>query len=103
MYEALLERRGGPMAYAVLMEFDVDLETHKKIGEAAGQEPIAGMLVHAAGPSDRGVYSLDVWESKDDADRFFAERLMPAMQGLGMEGGPPLSVQEWDLPFVVRG
>ena len=91
------------MAYAVMMEFDVDLDTHKKLGEATGHDPVKGMIVHAAGTSERGVYSLDVWESKDDADRFFAERLMPAMQTLGIEGGPPLSVQEWDLPFVLRG
>lgn len=91
------------MAYAVLMEFDVDLDTHKKIGEATGAEPAKGLIVHAGGPSERGVYSLDVWESKEDADRFFAERLMPAMQRLGFEGGPPLSMQEFDMPYVLRG
>ena len=86
-----------------MMEFDVDLEGHKKIGEAIGDEPVKGMIIHAAGTSERGVYSLDVWESKEDSDRFFAERLMPAMQNLGIEGGPPLSAQEWDLPYVLRG
>ena len=91
------------MAYAVIMEFDADLEAHKRISDAVGDEPIKGMIVHAAGTSPNGVYSLDVWESKEDSDRFFAERLMPAMQQLGIAGGPPLSVQEWDLPFVLKG
>ena len=91
------------MGYAVLMEFDVDLETHKKINDVLGDEPIDGMIVHAAGSSERGVYSLDVWESKAQADRFVGERLMPAIQALGIEGGPPLSFQEWDLPYVLRG
>ncbi len=91
------------MAYATLMEFDVDLETHIKIGEAVGGEPIKGLIVHAAGPSANGVQSLDVWETKDDSDRFFAERMMPAMQKLNLGGGPPLGVQEFELPVVIRG
>jgi hypothetical protein len=91
------------MAYAVLMEFDVDLDTHKKIGEATGTDPVKGLIIHAAGDSPNGVYSLDVWETKDDADRFFADRMMPALQALGIEGGPPLSVQDFEAPFVLRG
>ena len=91
------------MAYALIMEFDVNLDTHIRIGEAVGDEPIEGLIVHAGGASDRGVYSLDVWESKDAADRFLSERLMPAMQALGLAGGPPLSVEDHELPYVVRG
>jgi hypothetical protein len=91
------------MAYALIMEFDVDLDTHVKIGEAVGDEPIQGLIVHAGGASDRGVYSLDVWESKHAADQFLSERLMPAMQAMGLADGPPLSVEEHELPYVVRG
>ncbi|HVE98491.1 MAG TPA: hypothetical protein VNA12_04860 [Mycobacteriales bacterium] len=88
------------MAYAMVMEFDVDLDTHIKIGEALGDEPIKGLILHAAGPSERGVYSFDVWERKEDAGRFFSERMMPALEQLGIEGGPPLSQQEWELPYL---
>ena len=91
------------MAYAMLLEFDVDLETHMKIGDVLGDEPVKGLILHAAGPSERGVYSFDVWERKEDADQFFAERMMPALAQMGMEGGPPLSQQEWDLPYVWPG
>lgn len=88
------------MAYATVMEFDVDLDTHIKIGDALGDEPVKGLLLHAAGPSERGVYSLDVWESREDADQFFSDRMMPALEQVGIEGGPPLSHQEWALPYV---
>ena len=91
------------MAYALIMEFDVDLDTHIRIGEAVGDEPIEGLIVHAGGPTDRGVYSLDVWESKDAADRFISERLMPAVEAMGLAGGPPLSAEDHELPYVVRG
>jgi hypothetical protein len=91
------------MVYATIMEFDVDFDTHVKLGEAVGDAPVEGLILHAGGPSERGVHSLDVWESKEDSGRFFAERMMPALQQLGIEGGPPLSVQEFELPYVQRG
>ena len=79
------------MAFATLMEFDVDLDTHIKLGEAVGTEPIKGLILHAAGPSERGVHSLDVWETKEDSERFYVERMVPALKQMGVEGGPPLS------------
>jgi hypothetical protein len=91
------------MGYATVMEFDVDLDGHRKIVDAVGDDPIAGLIVHAAGSSAKGVRSIDVWESKEASDRFFAERLVPAMSKVGMGGGPPLSVEELDVPVVVRG
>ncbi|MDZ5619812.1 hypothetical protein [Nocardioides bizhenqiangii] len=91
------------MAYATLMEFDVDFDTHVKLSEAMGDAPIKGLILHAGGPSERGVHSLDVWESKEDSARFFAERMVPVLQQLGIEGGPPLSVQEFEMPLLQRG
>ena len=91
------------MSYASVAEFDVDLDTHRKIIEAVGDDPIAGLIVHAAGPCEAGVRSVDVWETKDDSDRFFAERLMPAMATLDLGGGPPVSFVDVDAPVVVRG
>ena len=91
------------MAYATLMEFDVDLDTHIKMGEIVGDAPIKGLILHAGGSSERGVNSLDVWESKEDSERFFTERLAPALEQMGIGEGPPLSFQEFELPHVVRG
>ena len=91
------------MGYATLMEFDVDLDTHRKIIEAVGDDPIPGLIVHAAGPSEAGVRSIDVWETKEQSDQFFAERLMPAMATLDISGGPPVSFEEVDVPIILRG
>ncbi len=49
------------------------------------------------------MHSLDVWESKEDSERLYAERMAPVLQQLGIEGGPPLSFQEFELPHVLRG
>ena len=91
------------MAFATLMEFDVDLDTHIKLGEAVGTEPIKGLILHAGGSSERGVHSLDVWETKEDSERFYVERMVPALRQMGVEGGPPLSYQEFELPHLLRG
>jgi len=91
------------MVYATLTEYDVDLDTHIKMGEAVGDGPFEGFILHAGGTSERGVHSLDIWESKEDAERFFNERMMPVLVELGVEGGPPLSFQEFDLPYTMRG
>jgi hypothetical protein len=91
------------VAYGTITEFDVDLDIHRKIIEAAGDDPIEGLIVHAAGPTDSGIRSIDIWETKEHADRFFGERLMPAMATLDIPGGPPLSHEELDLPVVLRG
>jgi hypothetical protein len=91
------------MAYATLIEFDVDLGTHIKISETVGDTPVSGLILHAGGPSEHGVHSLDVWESKEDSARFFAERMAPALRQLGIQGGPPLSYQEFELPYLMRG
>jgi hypothetical protein len=91
------------MAYAVLKEFDVDLDTHIGIGKAVGDAPVKGLILHAGGATERGVNSLDVWERKEDSERFFRERMLPALQRLGIQGGPPLSYQEFELPYLLRG
>jgi hypothetical protein len=91
------------MAYATLAEFDVDLDTHRKIIEAVGDDPIPGLIVHAAGACEAGVRSIDVWETKEQSDQFFAERLMPAMMELDLGGGPPVSFEEVDVPVLLRG
>ena len=84
-------------------EYDVDLDAHIGMGEAGRRPSVEGLILHAGGSSERGVHSLDVGEHKEDTERFFRERIVPALQQLGVEGGPPLSFQEFELPYLVRG
>ncbi len=48
-----------------------------------------GQTYHAAGPTDGGFLIAAVWDSKEDADRFVQEKLLPSMpvEG-GFEGRP---------------
>jgi hypothetical protein len=43
----------------------------------------AGLIMHSGGPSPDGWYVYDIWESKEDFQRFVEEKLMPAIQELG--------------------
>ncbi len=42
-----------------------------------------------AGPSPNGGWRvIEVWESEEDANRFFTERLLPASEAVGVAGRP---------------
>jgi hypothetical protein len=48
-----------------------------------------GQISHAAGPTDGGYLIAVLWDSKESADRFLSETLMPAMPlDGGFEGHP---------------
>lgn len=48
-----------------------------------------GQIYHAAGPTEGGVLIAAVWDSKESADRFVSEVLMPSMPVEGGFGGQP--------------
>lgn len=48
-----------------------------------------GQHYHAAGPTEGGVLIVAVWDSKESADRFMSETLMPAMPVEGGVTGQP--------------
>jgi hypothetical protein len=64
-------------------------------------DPPAGLIVHAAGEVDGQWQVVEVWESLEDADRFAAMRLMPAIAEIaGAVTRPEMSV--YDAHNVVR-
>jgi hypothetical protein len=72
-------------------------DDYQRVAEAVGDGPIEGLVHHAAGEKDGRWIAVTVWESKEAAQRFREERLMPAVAAtLGQEaadGGPP--ADEW--------
>jgi hypothetical protein len=51
-----------------------------------GQEPIDGLRVHAAGFTGNGFRIFEVWDSKEQQERFLQDRLMPLL--VEQEGDP---------------
>jgi hypothetical protein len=50
-----------------------------------------GLIFHVAWFTDGGINVTDVWESRQQFDRFFQDRLMPGIQEVGIGGQPDVS------------
>jgi hypothetical protein len=56
----------------------MSLVDYQKVAKEMGPTPIAGRLSHYVGEESGALLIVDVWENRDDADRFAADRLFPA-------------------------
>jgi hypothetical protein len=70
------------MAVAFVQEFaitDRSTANYDYVNERLGDAPIDGLIVHTAGFDDEsGVFRIfDVWESREQAQRFLDERIQP--------------------------
>ena len=61
------------------------------------QEPIDGLLVHTAGYTGNGFRIFEVWETKEQFDRFLGDRLMPLLMELDDRDPVPPTVLVYEL------
>jgi hypothetical protein len=52
--------------------------------------PPDGLHLHIAAKTDDGIQITDVWESREQFDRFVEDDVMPAMAKLGGDDAPPV-------------
>jgi hypothetical protein len=65
-------------------------EIYDKVRAKIGLDAPAGGIFHAAGPSPSGGWRvIEVWDSEEDAQKFFKERLGPALAEVGLDAPPP--------------
>jgi len=90
-YGWAINRKEAEMAVAMMVDNPRGTqEVYEQIRAHLGLEKPAGGIFHVAGPSPNGGWRvIEIWESRDEADRFFRERFLPAIQALGLEGPPP--------------
>jgi hypothetical protein len=80
---------------AILMILDIPggtVEQYDKVNEAMGVDADntpEGLISHVTGPTDDGLLIVDVWESEEALNRFVGERVMPAMQQVGVPEAMP--------------
>jgi hypothetical protein len=72
------------MAVVYIQEFpttDRSTANYDFVADKVGDGPFDGLIVHTAGFDDEaGVFRiLDVWETREQADRFIAEHLEPVV------------------------
>ena len=95
------------MAVAYVQEFEiVDRSTanYDAVAERVRDDPIDGLILHTAGFDDDGnVFRIfDVWESREHADRFLAERVQPLIDAGPQDVSEPGLVSPSDARGVLR-
>jgi hypothetical protein len=76
-------------------------EIYDKVRAHVGLEAPAGGILHVAGPSPNGGWRvIEVWESQEDAQRFFKERLEPAFDAVGLSHRP--TPQFWQVHNIMK-
>ena len=91
------------MAVALLVESaEGSQEAYEKVRGRLGPSKPEGGIFHIAGPGPNGGWRvIEVWESQEQADRFFRERYVPAMRAAGVRG--PLPRRElWPVHAAMR-
>ena len=74
------------MAVVYIQEFPIGDRTttnYDWVADQVGDGPFDGLIAHTAGFDDEaGVFRiLDVWESREAAERFLAEQVQPLVDG----------------------
>lgn len=63
------------MSYVVVEDVAATWEHYQRFAEALAGPTPAGLIVHAAGPTDEGYRIVGVWESEEAWQCFLADRL----------------------------
>jgi hypothetical protein len=82
------------MAIALALEFAGGTQEQydrvmDKLGMKGTENWPQGIILHLAGPTEKGWEVVDVWESRQDFDRFLAERLGRAVLEAGLPAPTP--------------
>jgi hypothetical protein len=71
-------------------------DIYERIRKLVDVEGPAGGICHLAGPTlDGGWRVIEVWETEEDAQRFYKDRVRPAAEAVGATPPPP--PQLWQL------
>lgn len=78
------------MRYALVTDLPVSWATYEELASTLLDELPAGLIVHAAGPTDEGVRIVDVWQSENHYRVFREQQLRPLLAGRA--GSPTASL-----------
>jgi hypothetical protein len=102
------------MAVAFIQEFPIQnrsTENYGHVKEQLGDGPFDGLILHSAGFDDEsGVFRIvDVWETREQAERFQSERIQPMIEA-GPQNfpnpdnfTPPSREAYYELHDVIKG
>lgn len=89
------------MAYGVIISVPAPIEayheSHAEVEKEMDGRPADGLLLHMARVTGGGFEMIEVWESKDQCDRFTRDVVTPAMARTShARSGPPPQVEEFE-------
>jgi hypothetical protein len=86
------------MSYAFFYDVPGTEELYQRIKAEIGDEPAKGLVVHLVVKLDGGLRHFNVWESKQDWERYRHERVGPAvgkvLAAAGVTQRPPEPVEQ---------
>ena len=91
------------MSYAVVQDIAASWHYYEQVAAALVETAPAGLILHAAGPTDEGVRVIAIWETETAWQRFCTERLAPAIAALGGPARPQPTVRELHPAHLVLG
>jgi hypothetical protein len=79
------------MTHGLVLDFPPPIEfydaVHAEIGRRA-TGGVDGMLLHVSRSTNGGCQVIEIWESKEKCDRFFAEVVWPAADSVSGDQAP---------------
>jgi hypothetical protein len=93
------------MAYGVVVDVPAPIEMYDSLHQEllrATDLPVEGLLVHVGRPTAEGFQVIEVWETKDQYDRYNREIVWPLVARLS-EGHPAPAQEPSTHEFDVRG
>ena len=90
------------MAYGFVQDVPANEEMYRQIRDRLGAERPDGLVAHVALRREQGLRYVDVWDSREQWERFREERLEPAVGGVLASYGLPhdhsqVTVTEFDV------
>jgi hypothetical protein len=86
------------MPYACSYDVPADEATYRRIRSEIGDVQPAGLIAHLVVTSEVGLRHFQVWETKEDWERFRDGAVLPAvgnvLTAMGFEQLPPPAVEE---------
>lgn len=90
--------------HAFTQDVPIPWPVYEQIRQQLGLAPPPGLIAHLVLQTETGLRYVDVWESKEACDRFFDERVHPAVDAVFARAGRSRAVtgEPCSTPIVVK-
>jgi hypothetical protein len=91
------------VSYAFVQDIAASWHDYQQVAATLVEPAPAGLILHAAGPTDEGFRIIAIWEDEAAWQRFRTERLAPAIASLGGPARPEPTFRDLHTAHIVVG